>query len=367
MVKKRRILIMAAGTGGHVFPAMAIADQLALKGVEIHWMGSRGGMEANLLADSDYVLHAVTVKGLKGKGMFKIMNAPFMLCKAIYESLKIFLVVKPDCVLGMGGFISGPGGIVSVLLKKPLVLHEQNAVAGFTNKILAHFACMVFESFPDTFAGTKINRQVVGNPLRRSIIDLAINDVGLRSADDSLRFLVLGGSQGARAINGILPSLCAEFEGSKKLLVRHQTGQVDFHETCSAYSRAGVDLGDGSVSCTPFIEDIAAAYAWADLVLCRSGASTCSEIAALGLPAIFVPYPFHADKQQFHNAKLLVEKGAAILVPQHELTVNKIEKLLRSFVADHNKLSKMHAHKAKCEILNADQLIAEYCLEIANA
>ena len=367
MVKKRRILIMAAGTGGHVFPAMAIADQLALKGVEIHWMGSRGGMEANLLADSDYVLHAVTVRGLKGKGFFKTMNAPFMLCKAVYESLKIFLVVKPDCVLGMGGFISGPGGIVSVLLKKPLVLHEQNAVAGFTNKILARFACMVFESFPDTFTDTKINHQMVGNPLRRSIIDLAINDVGLRSADQSLRFLVLGGSQGARAINGVLPSLCAQFKGSKKLLVRHQTGQVDFDKTSSAYSRAGVDLDRVGVSCTPFIENIAEAYAWADLVLCRSGASTCSEIAALGLPAIFVPYPFHADKQQFHNAQFLVEKGAAILVPQHELTVNRIEKLLRSFEVDHNKLSKMRAQKANNEFLNADQLIAEYCLEIANA
>ena len=367
MVEKRRILIMAAGTGGHVFPAMAIADRLASKGVEVHWMGSRGGMETNFLADSDYVLHAVTVRGLKGQGIFKAMSAPFMLCKAIYEALKIFSAVKPDCVLGMGGFISGPGGIVSILLKKPLVLHEQNAVAGFTNKILAKFACMVFESFPGTFADSKINRQLVGNPLRRPIIDLAIKGVGLRSADQSLRFLVLGGSQGSRAINGILPSLCVEFKGSKKLLVRHQTGQIDFKKTCSAYSRAGVDLDTGIVSCTPFIEDIAEAYAWADLVLCRSGASTCSEIAALGLPAIFVPYPFHADKQQFHNAQFLVEKGAAILVSQDELTVNRIEKLLRSFEIDHDKLSRMRTQKANIEVLNADQLIADYCVEIANA
>jgi len=367
MVKKRRVLIMAAGTGGHVFPALAIAEQLALKGAEIHWMVTRRGMEADLLANSGYVLHRVTVEGLKGKGIFKMMSAPLMLCKAVYESLKIFWVVKPDCVLGMGGFVSGPGGMVSVFLRKPLVLHEQNAVAGFTNKILAKYAYMVFESFPGTFNDSKVNLQTVGNPLRRSIIDLAIKDVGLRQWDHSIRLLVLGGSQGARAINDVLPTLCSQFNGQTNLLVRHQTGQVDFKETCAAYSSAGVDLDNGHVLCTPFIKDIAEAYAWADVVLCRSGASTCSEIAALGLPAIFVPYPFHADRQQFHNAQFLVEKRAAILVPQQELTANRIEELLRSFEVDHSKLNKMHSQKIETNFLAADQIIAEYCLERANA
>lgn len=356
---------MAAGTGGHVFPALSIAQKLKELGVSTEWMGTHQGMENRLLEGTGIAIHAVSAKGLKGKGILRLLFAPVMLILALFQSLRVLSKVKPDCVLGMGGFVSGPGGLATRLSGRKLVIHEQNAVPGLTNKLLAKIANQVFEAFPETFAK---NEKVMhtGNPLRKEIVALATNAREPAESANPLRVLILGGSQGALAINEAVPALLAEWSKDSRPMIRHQTGERTLDRTEALYREHGLDI-DSNIEVVAFISDMAAAYAWADLVICRSGASTVSEIAAVGLPSILVPYPHHSDQQQKHNANWLVKAGAALLLEQKDLTVTSLSTLLGELDTDREKLRTMSGIASSIAIVDADSIIANRCVEISHA
>ncbi|MDA0280714.1 MAG: UDP-N-acetylglucosamine--N-acetylmuramyl-(pentapeptide) pyrophosphoryl-undecaprenol N-acetylglucosamine transferase [Pseudohongiellaceae bacterium] len=359
------ILIMAAGTGGHVFPALSIAQKLQEKNVRTEWMGTHQGMENRLLEGTGIRIHAVSAKGLKGKGIARLIAAPFMLAQALIQSMRILSKVQPDCVLGMGGFVSGPGGLAAKLTGRKLVIHEQNAVPGFTNKLLAKMADQVFEAFPNTFSK---NAKIIhtGNPLRKEIVAIATRPRSISKSSQRLRILVLGGSQGALAINEVIPAVLADFPKEIRPSVRHQTGERTLERTQAAYADKGLDSVD-DVTIVAFISDMAEAYSWADLVICRSGASTVSEIAAVGLPSIFIPYPHHSDQQQTHNANWLVQAGAAFLLEQKELSVTALKALVLDLQENRNKLQQMSDISKSIAICDADEVIARRCLELAHA
>lgn len=359
------ILIMAAGTGGHVFPALSIAQKLQEKNVRTEWMGTHQGMENRLLEGTGIRIHAVSAKGLKGKGIARLITAPFMLAQALIQSMRILSKVQPDCVLGMGGFVSGPGGLAAKLTGRKLVIHEQNAVPGFTNKLLAKMADQVFEAFPNTFSK---NAKIIhtGNPLRKEIVAIATRPRSISKSSQRLRILVLGGSQGALAINEVIPAVLADFPKEIRPSVRHQTGERTLERTQAAYADKGLDSVD-DVTIVAFISDMAEAYSWADLVICRSGASTVSEIAAVGLPSIFIPYPHHSDQQQTHNANWLVQAGAAFLLEQKELSVTTLKALVLDLQENRNKLQQMSDISKSIAICDADEVIARRCLELAHA
>ena len=359
------ILIMAAGTGGHVFPALSIAQKLQEKNVRTEWMGTHQGMENRLLEGTGIRIHAVSAKGLKGKGIARLIAAPFMLAQALIQSMRILSKVQPDCVLGMGGFVSGPGGLAAKLTGRKLVIHEQNAVPGFTNKLLAKMADQVFEAFPNTFSK---NAKIIhtGNPLRKEIVAIATRPRSISKSSQRLRILVLGGSQGALAINEVIPAVLADFPKEIRPSVRHQTGERTLERTQAAYADKGLDSVD-DVTIVAFISDMAEAYSWADLVICRSGASTVSEIAAVGLPSMFIPYPHHSDQQQTHNANWLVQAGAAFLLEQKELSVTALKALVLDLQENRNKLQQMSDISKSIAICDADEVIARRCLELAHA
>jgi UDP-N-acetylglucosamine--N-acetylmuramyl-(pentapeptide) pyrophosphoryl-undecaprenol N-acetylglucosamine transferase len=359
------VLIMAAGTGGHVFPALAVALKLQEQNVRTEWMGTHQGMENRLLEGSGIQIHAVSAKGLKGKGIARLIAAPFMLAQALIQSMRILSKVQPDCVLGMGGFVSGPGGLATKLMGRKLVIHEQNAVPGFTNKLLAKIANQVFEAFPNTF--TK-NAKIIhtGNPLRKEIVALSAQSRNIRNSSQRLRILVLGGSQGALAINEVVPDVLADFPKEIRPSVWHQTGERTLERTQAAYADKGLDSED-DITIAAFISDMVEAYSWADLVICRSGASTVSEIAAVGLPSILIPYPHHSDQQQTQNANWLIQAGAAFLLEQKDLTAAALKALVVELHENRNKLQQMSDIAKFIAIRDADEIIARRCLELVHA
>jgi UDP-N-acetylglucosamine--N-acetylmuramyl-(pentapeptide) pyrophosphoryl-undecaprenol N-acetylglucosamine transferase len=359
------VLIMAAGTGGHVFPALAVALKLQEQNVRTEWMGTHQGMENRLLEGSGIQIHAVSAKGLKGKGIARMIAAPFMLAQALIQSMRILSNVQPDCVLGMGGFVSGPGGLATKLMGRKLVIHEQNAVPGFTNKLLAKIANQVFEAFPNTF--TK-NAKIIhtGNPLRKEIVALSAQSRNIRNSSQRLRILVLGGSQGALAINEVVPDVLADFPKEIRPSVWHQTGERTLERTQAAYADKGLDSED-DITIAAFISDMVEAYSWADLVICRSGASTVSEIAAVGLPSILIPYPHHSDQQQTQNANWLIQAGAAFLLEQKDLTAAALKALVVELHENRNKLQQMSDIAKFIAIRDADEIIARRCLELVHA
>ncbi|MBT76978.1 MAG: undecaprenyldiphospho-muramoylpentapeptide beta-N-acetylglucosaminyltransferase, partial [Chromatiales bacterium] len=308
------ILIMAGGTGGHVFPALAVAR--ALKGCDqqIVWLGSRRGIENELVPREGFPLEATRVSGLRGKGIWSWCVAPLKLLLAIYDALRVVIRHRPKLVLGMGGFASGPGGLAAWMLGKPVIIHEQNSVAGLTNRLLAGFAREVLEAFPGSFS-SGIGARLVGNPVREAITALAEPSVRLAGREGPVRVLVLGGSQGARVLNERVPVAVSLLGDDQQCEVWHQSGRNDFAQTRDTYKSAGLD-----VRVEAFIDDVAECYAWADLVICRAGALTISELTAAGLGAILVPYPSAVDDHQTKNAGYLVAAGAAVLIPQSELT-----------------------------------------------
>jgi len=358
------VLIMAAGTGGHVFPALSIARKLRKHNVRTEWMGTHQGMENQLLEGTGIKIHAVSAKGLKGKGVVRLLFAPFMLVQALIQSIRVLSSVNPDCVLGMGGFVSGPGGLAAKITGRKLVIHEQNAVPGFTNKLLSKIANLVFEAFPNTFPDSD-KVLYTGNPLRSEIAELAEKPRQYEKSSRSLRILVLGGSQGALAINEVVPELIADWPEQNRPHVLHQSGERTLEETQVLYKDRGLSSVEG-VEVVPFISNMADAYGWADLVICRSGASTVSEIAAVGLPSILIPYPHHSDQQQKHNANWLVSAGAAFLLEQKDLTLATLRSLLLDLHTDRSKLQKMSDAARSISICDADELIVSRCMELAH-
>lgn len=323
MVSLKRVLIMAGGTGGHVFPGLAVAKRLRAEGVDVHWLGTQQGLEAKLVPEAGIDLHFITISGVRGKGIKNLLLAPPRLLIAIFQAIRLISKLKPDIVLGMGGFASGPGGIASWLLGRPLVIHEQNAKPGTTNKWLAKVAKKVLEGFPNTFS----NRQhvvTVGNPVRSEILEMAFPN---RGKNARLALLVVGGSLGATAINQLLPKALAMLPEAIRPEVYHQTGEKHYLDTVTAYERAGV-----SAKIVPFIKEMHEAYAWADMVVCRSGALTVAELCAAGLGAVLVPFPYAIDDHQTANANFMAAQGAALLVQQSALTADKLADILQEFI-----------------------------------
>ena len=311
---------MAGGTGGHIFPGLAVAEALRARGWRVHWLGNASGMEAGLVKPRGFPFESVDFSGVRGKGFATLLFLPLRLLKAFWQSIRVVRRVKPDVVVGLGGYISFPGGMMGVLLGKPLILHEQNSVAGMANKVLAAVADRVFTAFPKVIKGA----QWVGNPLREAFLKQPDPATRFAARTGPLHLLVLGGSLGARALNDMVPRALALIPLSRRPKVVHQSGALQIDALRANYTAAGVQA-----DLTPFIEDTASAFADADLVICRAGASTVTEIAAVGAAALFVPFPAATDDHQTTNARFLVDQGAGQLLPQAELTPEKLANLLQ--------------------------------------
>lgn len=316
---QRTALIMAGGTGGHIFPGLAVAHALRDSGWRVHWLGAPGSMESRLVPPQGFPLELVDFSGVRGKGLRTLFFLPLRVLRAFWQSVQIIRRVQPQVVVGLGGYITFPGGMMAALLGKALVLHEQNSVAGLANKVLARVSDRVFTAFPRVFA----HGQWVGNPLRASFLTQADPQTRFAGRTGPLRVLVVGGSLGATALNTIVPQALALIDTSKRPIVTHQSGEKQIEALRANYVKAGV-----TASLTPFIDDTAQAFADADLVICRAGASTVTEIAAVGAAAVFVPFPSAVDDHQTHNAQFLVAQGAARLMPQASLTPQSLADLL---------------------------------------
>jgi UDP-N-acetylglucosamine--N-acetylmuramyl-(pentapeptide) pyrophosphoryl-undecaprenol N-acetylglucosamine transferase len=305
----RPIMILAGGTGGHIFPGLAVANALHARGVPVTWLGADGQMETRLVPQHGIALDTIAVRGLRGKGTATLLAAPVQVGRAVLAAWHVLRARRPRAVLSFGGYAAGPGGFAAWLRGTPLIVHEQNRAPGFTNRVLAQLARRVLSGFPGTFARRE---EHVGNPVRAEIADVAAPERRLARHDDTLNLLVLGGSQGARALNEAVPRALASIPGVP-VRVRHQCGAALEGEARAAYAAAGVDA-----SIEPFIADMAGAYGWADLVVCRAGALTLAEVCAVGVGSLLVPFPAAVDDHQTRNAEYLVERGAARLLPQGE-------------------------------------------------
>lgn len=356
MSADRPVLIMAGGTGGHIFPGLAVADVLRAQGIPVAWLGAAGGMETRVVPAHGIELHTVAVGGLRGKGFKTRLLAPLMLARALFASLRVLRRVRPRSVLSMGGYVAGPGGVAARITATPLLVHEQNRVAGYTNRKLAGFAKRVLAGFADALP----NGEWVGNPVRASIAALPPPAERFATRSGRSQLLVLGGSLGARALNLALPQALALIPIDQRPVVRHQCGSRGLDEARAAYAQAGVEA-----DVVPFIEDMAAAYGWADLAVCRAGALTIAELTAAGLGAVLVPFPYAVDDHQTGNAQALVEAGAAELIQERDLDVEKLAQRLAALLADRRQLTAM-AEAARTQAKpDAAATIARACLEVA--
>lgn len=333
------VMIMAGGTGGHVYPALAVARGLAAMGRDVVWLGTRRGLEGRVIPQQQIPIEWISVSGLRGKGVVSWLLAPFRLLRALFQALSILRKTRPSVVLGMGGFVSGPGGLAARLLGRRLVIHEQNAVAGLTNRSLARIADRVLEAFPGSFPNPGHIRsgvETVGNPVRDEILSLAEPGRRMAGRSGSLRLLVLGGSQGALRLNTMTPLALAQIDGGQRPQVWHQAGAKTLDQAKSAYR-----LHDVDARVEPFIEQMADAYGWADLVICRAGALTVFELAAAGLAAVLVPFPSAVDDHQTLNADWLVRAGAAVLLPEADLSADSLAAMILKFSGDRQGLLDM--------------------------
>jgi UDP-N-acetylglucosamine--N-acetylmuramyl-(pentapeptide) pyrophosphoryl-undecaprenol N-acetylglucosamine transferase len=355
----RPVLIMAGGTGGHVFPALALARLLRAQQREVIWLGTRRGLEARVVPADGFPIEWLSVGGLRGKGVLTLLAAPFNLFRALWQALAIVRRHRPAVVVGLGGFVTGPGGLAAWLLRRPLLIHEQNAVAGFTNRCLAPLAREVLTAFPAALAG-RARVRMIGNPVRQDIAALPAPAVRFAARSGAIRLLVVGGSLGARRLNEVVPQALARLAANPALpalQVRHQSGEKLIDMARAAYAQAGVD---GEVS--PFIGDMAEAFGWADLVICRAGALTIAELAAAGVGSILVPYPHAVDDHQTHNARYLVDAGAAQLFADHSLTADVLAPVLGELVADRARLLAMANAARAVAKPDAGQAMLEACL-----
>ncbi|MFP3029001.1 MAG: undecaprenyldiphospho-muramoylpentapeptide beta-N-acetylglucosaminyltransferase [Arsenophonus sp.] len=354
MSQPKRLLVMAGGTGGHVFPGLAVANYLKLQGWDIRWLGTADRMEADLVPKHGIEIEFIKISGLRGKGIKEISLAPFKIIKAIKQSKVIIQRYQPDVVLGMGGYVSGPGGIAAWLCNIPIVLHEQNGMAGLTNRWLAKIAKRVLQAFPSAFSGAA----VVGNPVREAILALPEPQERLINRNGPIRILVIGGSQGAKILNQTLPEVADQLD--RKVIIWHQAGKGSQQMTETLYKKLS------HKSCTykvaEFIDNMAQAYAWADIIVCRAGALTVSEVAAAGLPAIFIPFQ-HKDRQQYWNALPLEKAGAAKIVEQPQFSTNALVTLLKQCTRP--KLLEMAKKARATSITDATKRLAATLIEVA--
>ncbi|MCI0507702.1 MAG: undecaprenyldiphospho-muramoylpentapeptide beta-N-acetylglucosaminyltransferase [Gammaproteobacteria bacterium] len=357
-IASTRILIMAGGTGGHVFPALAVADELRARGAEVFWLGTRRGLEADVIPKANIPISYIKVTGLRGKGLLGWFLAPVRLLFALWQGINVMWQLRPQAVLGMGGFVTGPGGVAAWLARKPLLVHEQNAISGMTNRMLVPLASVVMEAFPSSIAPGKAIH--TGNPVRNNISQLYQLGSNVRGIHDPLHILVVGGSLGAKALNEVVPAALSRIAAANRPVVWHQTGKKNIDEARASYQQSGVEA-----KVVPFIDDMAEAYRWADLVICRAGAMTIAELAIAGVASILVPYPHAVDDHQTTNAKYLVDNDAAILVQQKDLTVEVLHKMLAGMTV--MRLQQMAKAARGLALPDATRMVADKCLEAARA
>ena len=353
---QRSILIMAGGTGGHIYPGLAVADVLRDDGWQVTWLGAPNSMEADLVPKHGYPVARVRFGGLRGKGLLRKLLLPINLLIALWQSAVAIFSYRPDVVLGLGGYITFPGGLMAALLRRPLVIHEQNSIAGLSNKALAKLAQRVLSGFPNVLP----KAQWVGNPVRADIAALVEPSSRYQVRVGALNVLVVGGSLGAKAINEAVPAALTLLPENARPNVVHQTGKAHFSATELAYKKTQV-----TAEVRPFLEDMASRYAWADLVICRAGALTVAELAAAGVASVLIPFPFAVDDHQTFNAKFLSEHGAAKLLPQTELTAEKLAKLLSEMTRE--KLLEMALQARSLAKAEADEQVAMVCAALAEA
>ncbi len=353
MIDVRPVMIMAGGTGGHVFPALAVADELRARGIPVVWLGTKAGIESRLVPQAGYPIEWMSITGLRGKNTLTLVLAPVRIAMACWQALAVLLRRKPCAVLGMGGFASGPGGLMAWLIRKPLLVHEQNAIAGMTNSILARFANVVLQAFPGVFK----NAETTGNPVRQSICDIEAPERRFSQQQRKLRLLVVGGSLGAVKLNEIIPSALAAIDEADRPEVIHQTGLKNIESAKACYADAAVEA-----KIEAFIDDMPAVYEWADLVICRAGAMTVFELAAAGIASILVPYPHAVDDHQTQNAYYLERSGAAIIKQQDELSTDWLTAVIKDFSDNREKLLEMAVAARKLAIPGSAKTIADACL-----
>jgi UDP-N-acetylglucosamine--N-acetylmuramyl-(pentapeptide) pyrophosphoryl-undecaprenol N-acetylglucosamine transferase len=358
-MSRRTILVMAGGTGGHVYPALAVAREIRARSHSVVWLGTHRGLEARVVPAAGFDIEWVSIGGLRGKGLKTLLAAPFRLLLALAQSLRVMVRHKPAAVLGMGGFVSGPGGIAAWLTRRPLVIHEQNAVAGLTNRLLARLARVVLQAFPGSFS-SRVGARTVGNPVRADIAALPGPRERWEGRSGRVRLLVFGGSLGARTLNLLVPAALALVPDAERPDVRHQTGDRTAAEAADAYRAAGIEA-----RLDTYIEDMAEAYAWADVVICRAGALTVAEVAAVGLPAVFIPFPAAVDDHQTANASALADAGAATIIQERDLTPEQLARVIREWLADRSMLLE-RAERARAQA-RPDALanITGICLQAA--
>ncbi|MEE4216259.1 MAG: UDP-N-acetylglucosamine--N-acetylmuramyl-(pentapeptide) pyrophosphoryl-undecaprenol N-acetylglucosamine transferase [Xanthomonadales bacterium] len=384
------VLIMAGGTGGHIYPGLAVADSLRAAGIPVRWLGARGGMECDKVPGADIELDVVDISGLRGKGVASWLTMPLKLLRAVYQAFRVLGEHRPCCAISFGGYAAGPGGLAARLRGIPLVVHEQNRVPGMTNRSLARFASKVLQAFPGSWE-EKQQAITVGNPVRRAVVELDAPEKRLAGRQGPVRILLTGGSQGALALNRLLPGALGLLAGSHEFEVRHQAGPRWVEETRAAYAAAGIPCGsgfsreaeraDGARSVIPegliaaeaaptrwaevtdFIEDMASAYAWADVVVCRAGALTVSEIAAAGVAALFIPFPHAVDDHQTRNAEFLVESEAALLLQESHTDARKLANVLSPLVGDRARLASMAMRGRAVAVPDSADRVAALCRE----
>jgi UDP-N-acetylglucosamine--N-acetylmuramyl-(pentapeptide) pyrophosphoryl-undecaprenol N-acetylglucosamine transferase len=332
----KKVLIMAGGTGGHIFPAIMIVKLLQNKSVEVAWLGTYRGLENKIVPKHDIYLYRISIAGLRGKSFWSLLGAPLRILYAFFQAVRIIFSYQPDVVLGMGGFASGPGGLAAWVLRKKLIVHEQNAVIGFTNRILSHFADAVFTGFPKAMIKGKLKQyRYAGIPVRREIMNVTVPDERFKGRSGAIRILVLGGSQGALSFNSVIPQALAQLK-DREFAIRHQSGERYFELACSEYKKAEL-----SARVEAFIDEIYSAYEWADLVISRAGASTVAELSAVGIASILVPFPYAVDDHQTVNARYLEKTNAAVLLPQDSFNPEQLSKTLLALTANRDKLLAM--------------------------
>lgn len=357
MAGKGNVLIMAGGTGGHVFPALACAREFQARGFSVHWLGTPRGIENELVPANGLPLHLIDVSGVRGKSRLALLKAPFAICKAVVQARRIIARLRPVCVVGFGGYLTGPGGVAARLAGVPVIVHEQNAVAGTANRLLVPFASRVCEAFPDTFAASA-KRRTTGNPVRS---ELFMETPRQALIGRQPRLLVLGGSLGAEPLNKLLPEALAQVTAQYRPEVFHQAGKKHDEITAERYRTAGVEA-----QVAPFIKDMAQAYGWADLVVCRAGALTISELAAAGLPSLLVPLPHAIDDHQTRNADYLAREGAAFLMPQATTGAAQLAERLKEVLMQPEKLLSMASTARRLAKPDATRNVVDVCLEVAH-
>lgn len=351
------VLIMAGGTGGHIFPGLAVAEALRLKNIPVRWLGAEGGMEARTVPQAGIDLDLVAITGLRGKGVKRWIHMPLMLFKAIRQARRLLEANRPGCAISFGGYAAAPGGIAAWMKGIPVLVHEQNRIPGMTNRLLTKFARKVFQGFPGTFP-QQVGAIDSGNPVRLDVVALEDPQTRLQGRDGPVRILVTGGSQGAQVLNRNIPAALKLLPASIKYEVRHQAGAKQVDDAVQSYSSAGV-----RADIQPFIRDMAEAYAWADMVICRSGALTVAELAAAGVAAVLVPYAHAVDDHQTRNAEYLSEADAAIIMPQDTFSAESLAQVLEPLLSDRAKLRAMAIAARSRALPHAAQTVANHCSE----